>query len=342
MTDTSAEQRHPLLDFIDNLKVVGMHDPDMEVLFKMATYYPLQMQSSLGSPQCCAALYEIVKTLPSSTTLNEIQHQLNISISKPISLEHPEILAAIDLAQRKAIMIKLIRLPTAGDHSKVKYAIQSKMQAYQMVANANIDGLIKCEVSRVEVKHEKGLYIAQSEWGVIKMHHYVSSLAKFPQFSENLLKENFHHILKALNQLHLLGFVHMDVKPDNVFVDQNLNWHLGDFGSSCKIGDPVIGFTPVMNPWMVPKTAIPSIDLVQLCVTVAIEVNKENWQKKLCRSDKCVQNSLIHQQLHKIVDLEFQKEVITLFDQHLNLMRLHYASVGSHTCLVRYKDTFVW
>lgn len=46
-------------------------------------------------------------------------------------------------------------------------------------------------------------------------------------------------IVKALNKVHALGNIHMDVKSGNIFIHQNTGWYLGDFGSCVQVNAEV-------------------------------------------------------------------------------------------------------
>lgn len=56
-------------------------------------------------------------------------------------------------------------------------------------------------------------------------------LDKCPQLTEEALLAGGERMVTALNYLHQLGFIHMDVKQSNIFIRGD--WYLGDFGS-CK------------------------------------------------------------------------------------------------------------
>lgn len=69
-------------------------------------------------------------------------------------------------------------------------------------------------------------------------------------FSEDLVKFYLAEITVALHALHSLGYVHRDVKPENILLDRFGHLKLTDFGSAAKIGreGQVVGFKPVGTP----------------------------------------------------------------------------------------------
>jgi hypothetical protein len=103
-----------------------------------------------------------------------------------------------------------------------------------------------------------------------------------------------------------------------------LKWDLGDFGSTRKIDDTIWTYTEVLNPYVIPPTAtvIPAMDFVLLCVTIAIELKKDQW-KRLCGQQQKVQEDLIIEKLNSIEDVGFKKEILELFKCSLKLVKEH-------------------
>jgi len=252
---------------------------------------------------------------------------MHILNSRPYSLSHPNILTAIDPNTRKHLLIKLLRLhqPTTSESTSAKnHAVTCEIEACEKVSTANINGLVKCEIVQVKVPHNDEPNITVSRWIAIKMKRYVSSLTDIPQLPECMLYEGFILTLNALKQLHNLNLVHMDLKPDNLFVDDHLQWDLGDFGSSREIGSTVWTFSETFNPYSIPITAtvIPAMDLVLLCVTIAVELKKDDW-KELRGMGNNVQENLVLKRLEMIKDVKFKKEVVDLFKTNYQIVNAH-------------------
>lgn len=252
-----------------------------------------------------------------------------------MSLAQANILTAIDRNSGQQLLIKLLRIPETmiSQSTKAKKdAISAEIEACNLIADAEIPGLVKCDVVQVSVNDSRGLNIAHGVWAALKMKRYLSSLTDIAQLSETLVYRGFSLILNALKEMHNLKLVHMDVKSDNIFVNENSMWHLGDFGSTRKIGEAVWSFTDVFNPYDIPgsATAIPAMDFVLLCVTVAVELHKDTW-KDMCGTKRKVEVKLVLDRLKSIEDVAFKNEVVELFESNVRIVEDHLKASHQET-----------
>lgn len=64
----------------------------------------------------------------------------------------------------------------------------------------------------------------------------LSLLAKYDDvFEEDISKFYLAEMIMAIHAVHALGYVHRDVKPENVLIDRTGHVKLADFGSSARL-----------------------------------------------------------------------------------------------------------
>lgn len=70
------------------------------------------------------------------------------------------------------------------------------------------------------------------------------------RFAEDVIQFYLAEITLALNALHAIGFVHRDVKPENILLDRLGHLKLADFGSAVALEKDghVTSFTPAGTP----------------------------------------------------------------------------------------------
>jgi serine/threonine protein kinase len=142
---------------------------------------------------------------------------MNIIINGPLSAQNRNILVAIDFKSARVILIKLLRLPEfysskETGHDQLVEEINTEVQTCQRLSEQNIVGLVACTATVVEAQYAHDLDVSQGAWKALKMKRYSSSLALMSHHPEFWIKKGFNRISNALEGMHKLNLVHMDVK----------------------------------------------------------------------------------------------------------------------------------
>jgi len=131
-----------------------------------------------------------------------------------------KIFSARNSTDNSSLVIKEVDLP--GIRQKINF--RNEMEIFQILKPLQLEYL--CEVYD---------YADKGDVGYIAMKRYDSDLYDFVVtkrgISEELGKSLFKTIVKGVMNLHSAGIAHMDIKPENIFVDNELRTFIGDFGS---------------------------------------------------------------------------------------------------------------
>ena len=102
---------------------------------------------------------------------------------------------------------------------------------------------------------------------------------------EATVKKAIMQIADALSHVHGKGYVHLDVKPQNVFLTRkpkdpsdllNVDFKLGDLGSAVKAGKDVVQATPEYSPpEALTSKASPSMDVFALGITLFVLLTRK-------------------------------------------------------------------
>ncbi len=88
----------------------------------------------------------------------------------------------------------------------------------------------------VELKFNGSLFRKPTEAALVMELFDGVPLGVGQQQDVDRLVDLFIQVAKGLNALHLQGYVHCDLKPNNILVDGNGTVKIIDFGQTCKIG----------------------------------------------------------------------------------------------------------
>jgi hypothetical protein len=228
-------------------------------------------------------LYRTVKELPSTSTVAIIEHESGIMVNGPLNGDMPHLLTASD-ALGQQLMVKILRLQPD------MVGVTNKQQANAIAHEAEMVGLlglndplvpfVSARIEVIEIAHDaevmRTVGSASGSFRTLIMPRYVSTVAKSPKFSPHALVIGARRIVSALEFMHSKGVVHLDVKGDNVFVNQAGEWFLGDFGSSryfssgCEEHKVVTSSTMFYPSVIIGKDAHPKYDWYMLCVLLCL------------------------------------------------------------------------
>ncbi|CAG9334720.1 unnamed protein product [Blepharisma stoltei] len=123
-------------------------------------------------------------------------------------------------------------------------------------------------------------YVGRLHNNIVKIYHHMIIGGKFTIFMETCSKDsiaymilqnngrevwnksqlikNFITVSEVLAYLHLINIVHRDIKPDNIFVCEDDEWKIGDFGGAkklikCNEPNTVAGTELYMSPFLIEK-----------------------------------------------------------------------------------------
>jgi hypothetical protein len=106
------------------------------------------------------------------------------------------------------------------------------------------------DVETVEMKNVgtvPGSLFAIWEWATLSLHEYLADPDGDP---EAVAAEVAANVGRALDVLHRLGYVHLDVAPNNILLVDRV-WKLADYDSCVREGEPA-GRLPRSKQWLHP------------------------------------------------------------------------------------------
>ncbi len=150
------------------------------------------------------------------------------------------------------------------DEKSVRFLEQAE-QEYQIAAKVGSDKVRKIE--KIIKKKESLLGGVNDLYLVMELVDGSSCERHPPQTFEDALSV-FEQVAEGLATMHSKGFVHADMKPNNIIVDDKNNAKIIDLGQSCKIGtikQRIQGTPDYIAPEQVHRRAItPKTDVYNL------------------------------------------------------------------------------
>lgn len=245
--------------FLKKLKASGIQQPNEEVLGKIKWHFLQAAQIAVADSgnTDVRKLYDHAADMPRVSTIQAIQAKAGILfLPTKLDASHP-LLSEATGVNGESLVVKLLRPSTDKLMSPEADAEERTMEAVaaETFGKHYAGGVALAKMELVVATNAKKSY------QVIVMPKYTTSLAGAGLFPRNVLLAQGRRIRAALKVIHDKGFVHMDVKPANIFVDAVGAWALGDFGSMKRIGQPITSTTVTSHPQrLLGKPADPKYD----------------------------------------------------------------------------------
>lgn len=139
----------------------------------------------------------------------------------------------------KPFAVKFVQVRQADDkrivgHLENEYDVLSDIHESVPQAGESI-------VRPVEFQKLRKLFKIQAAYLVME-HLKGTSLARNVDYPMDDLMRIFHGVCRALHYVHRAGYVHADLKPDNILVNDELHVKLIDFGFATEMGTKLKGF----------------------------------------------------------------------------------------------------
>ena len=128
------------------------------------------------------------------------------------------------------------------------------------------------------------------------MPRFLTTLYETPHNSQSMILLQGRRLMEAIHFMHGKGIVHMDIKSDNIFIDADSSWVLGDFGSSRIIGTNITSSNLLHYVRFNLGNAEPKYDWFMLLLVLLKETLeiKNTWLEILCGDDEKYDAELIH------------------------------------------------
>ncbi|KAG2501151.1 hypothetical protein HYH03_000966 [Edaphochlamys debaryana] len=258
----------------------GIVRPKTAVLEAIARRCPARMVAVPNS-QAAHELYKEAELFPGPSTEGHLLTQHGLTVNGPLFPNPGEGSASLLVGAQgdgRPVVIKL--LPQGGNASCAE-AEACRVLLEPVPAHVQ---LVPSRLLTITLgpKHTSTAGRAPGLYSALCMPRYVLSLATMVPLPAAVVLAQGQRMVAALEHVHSKHYTHMDVKADNIFVDADGRWWLGDLGSAVPAGAPVTSTTTRFAPGnVIGLAAKPEYDWHMLAVALVCEVNRPHWKELL-------------------------------------------------------------
>ena len=219
--------------------------------------------------------YENVRDTAGTETKSCIGGELGMKVNGSVFDDFPFILSAHD-SDGAAKLVKILRVPEGATQLSLRQRdVRYEAESCKFLHDAIVPMERKTIVIDLELAAKVNCRVGENE--VLIMPWYTSTLNKHPSNCLSWIATEGTRLLGALKYLHAHpdhdgGYVHMDVKAMNIFVDHSTRCFLGDFGSCKPCGSPITSCSTAFC-WkdVLGELAHPKFDYFMFLLMILIE-----------------------------------------------------------------------
>ncbi|KAL9645491.1 hypothetical protein ABK040_000557 [Willaertia magna] len=284
----------------------GVRRPKDDVLKRIRLELSLKLQYVQTADEAYD-LYNFVKSLPTTTTKATLEKDFGIKLNGLLDSNQSAAIITGAFENGKPLVAKVL-------------VTESEIKAVNHLGLENsIDGLVSTKVfSNVTVEGEHVDHkMVSGKYTLLVMPRFTTCLAAMQYLlHDNVIFNGGQRIRQALKYIHDHNMVHMDVKPSNIFVNENGEWSLGDFGSCVPIGSMVTSCSECYLPERVVGKHYARIGFDSYMLATSLLSLRMDLHDLLEESIMLVNSSKLEEIILRIQNVQLKKLVQELISEY--------------------------
>lgn len=241
-------------------------------------------------------VYGQAKDHPQSTTITAFREQRHINVGQPL---HTHSQARLFRANSAKTGVSFVIKSPRHQEDELPVEIQTCQKLADILAEPSL-AFVSTKVDIIEIRsaEEAEAFGRRGSFFALIMPLFEGTLAApLQNFEVELVHANLLRIIEAVECLHHRGYVHMDIKGDNIFLLQG-KWFLSDFGSCVQVGHAVTSYTDWFYPDRLQLGHTPArflFDWYMLAVAMLAQLAQDQWKQQLFNQESGrVSRELVH------------------------------------------------